>query len=125
MTDFTLDIHKNAWISANGRHHWAALAKRKKHIRELAYWMAKHQGLIIPDPCIVVATIGYRTTGKADVENAAIAVKAAIDGMVTAGAIADDNSDHIMSISYRRGPKSPSKDHYRLDFKFIDQHVPF
>lgn len=125
MTELTIDVHKSMWVSANSRLHWAALAKRKKHIRQLAHYLTRQQRLTVPTPCFIVATIGYLTTGRADVENASVAVKAAIDGCVSGGALEDDNSEHVVSVQFERGPKSPVKDHYRIHLKFIDQRITF
>lgn len=125
MTELIVDVHKGMWVSANSRLHWAALAKRKKHIRQLAYYLTRQQRLIVPTPCFIVATIGYLTIGRADVENASVAVKAAIDGCTEAGALEDDSSEHVVSVRFERGPRSPIKDHYRIHLKFIDQHVSF
>ncbi|KHS52577.1 hypothetical protein [Brevibacterium linens] len=125
MTDFTIDVHKAYWISDNDRLHWADKAKRTKHIRQLAHYTAKQQRLVLPTPVIVIAEIGFRTGGRADPGNASLAVKACLDGLTDAGAWPDDDSRHVLGPDYRRGPKAPDKDRYRIHLKFISQHVPF
>lgn len=125
MTELIIDIHKAYWISDNDRLYWAALAKRKRHIRQLAHYLAKQQKLVLPTPVLVVAEIGFRTGGRADPGNASLAVKAALDGLTDAGAWPDDDSRHVIGPDYRRGLKAPVKDRYRIHLKFIDQHVPF
>lgn len=83
--------------------------------------------LTVPTPCIAIAQIGYLAADKSrvDVDNAQPTLKAVLDGITDAGAWADDDSKSVGEISYRRGPRSPVKDHYRIHLKFIDQHVQF
>ena len=127
MTELIVDIHKDMWQTANDRTHWARKAKRTKAVRYLAYMTARSQKLTVPTPCIAIAQIGYLAADKSrvDVDNAQPTLKAVLDGITDAGAWADDDSKSVGEISYRRGPRSPVKDHYRIHLKFIDQHVPF
>lgn len=125
MTELIIDVHKSLWISDNDRHHWAELAKRKRGIRLLAHYLARQQKLTLPTPVIVVAEIGFRTNGRADPGNASLAVKAALDGLTDAGVWPDDDSKHVIGPDYRRGPRAPVKDRYRIHLKFIDQRGPF
>ena len=127
MTELIVDIHKDMWQTANDRTHWARKAKRTKAVRLLANMTARSQKLTVPTPCIAIAQIGYLAADKSrvDVDNAQPTLKAVLDGITDAGAWADDDSKSVGEISYRRGPRSPVKDHYRIHLKFIDQRIPF
>lgn len=121
MTELIIDVHRSSWINDNDRHHWAALAKRKKTIRQLAHYLARQQHLTLPTPVLVIAEIGFRTGGRADPGNASLAVKAALDGLTDSGAWPDDDSRHVIGPSYRRGPRAPVKDRYRIRLIFHPQ----
>ena len=75
----------------------------------------------MPTPVLVIAEIGFRTGGRADPGNASLAVKAALDGLTDSGAWPDDDSRHVIGPSYRRGPRAPVKDRYRIRLIFHPQ----
>lgn len=58
-----------------------------------------------------------RTATRFDPINAAPAGKAAIDGMVLAGLLVDDNDEHLLGPDYRRGrPVKMPEGQWRLQF---------
>lgn len=121
----TIDIPAAEWMTSNDRLHWAAKAKRTKAIRSRTAWLARSQQLKVPTPTVVAVQVQYPRNGTADPSNASPAVKAALDGITDSGAWPDDNSDHVVEVSYRRGPKTGEKGLYRLTITFHSQHVPF
>lgn len=108
-----IEIPKAEWLSANHRPHPMVRARKTRAIRDrvTAHLLA---GRIPPltGPVNVTATISYPTARKADPANAYPTVKAAIDACVTSGLLADDDSEHLPSLTFRRGPKTGRTDWY-------------
>lgn len=125
MNELIIDVPADEWISQNARLHWARKARMTKALRSRAFVLARSQKLQVPTPVLVVAEIGYTKGGRADPDNASPTVKACIDGIVSAGALPDDDSTHIVAITYQRGPKTDQKGVHRVHLKFIEQHVKF
>lgn len=125
MIELIVDVPDNEYLSANDRLHWRPERNRKIALRNRAKALARSQNLVVPTPCFVVVKVGLRASGRADPDNAAPTVKSLIDGIVTAGAIADDDSAHIISTRYERGPKVIAKGWRRIHLIFHDQRVPF
>ena len=121
----TSDIPAAEWMTSNERLHWAVKAKRTKAIRSRTAWLARSQQLRVPTPTVVAVQVHYPRNGTAAPSNASPVVKAALDGITDSGAWPDDNSDHVVEVSYRRGPKTGVKGLYRLTITFHSQHVPF
>ncbi|AZQ77652.1 hypothetical protein EJ997_10190 [Flaviflexus ciconiae] len=97
MTDptetFTLTIPKTDWLTQNAREHWATTARKKKAIRMRSRLEARRQGLSRrTERTLSTILVGYPSARRADPENAAPTIKAAIDGLVDAGILIDDNS---------------------------------
>src|SRR5699024_10335942 len=110
MGTLTLTIPDEYWLTSNQRLHWAVKAKRTKFIRTLAHvtagnafngrtWQVAHVGVFV----------GYPTRAKVDPSNAAPALKAALDGIVDAGVLPDDNHEHVPSVTYMREPGRSGK----------------
>lgn len=125
MTELIVDIPDNEYLSSNDRRHWRPERNRKRALRNRAIILARQQKLQIPTPCFLVVKVGLRTAGRADPPNAEPTVKCLIDGIVTAGGLEDDSSDHIISTTYQRGPKVTEKGWRRIHLIFHDQRVPF
>lgn len=105
MTDLVLEFTKNEWWTSNTRfRHWAVEAKLKKNARSKARLAAMQAGLPRVNRAHVTAWISYPRASKADPSNAAPCVKALLDGCTDAGIWIDDNSDHVVAVTYRRGP---------------------
>ena len=107
-----LDIPANLWLTANGRLHWAAKASRTKRIRRLAFLLA--QKLPAMDAANIHAAISYPTARRADPANASPTVKAAIDGIVDAGVLPDDDHRHVPGVTFSRGPDTGTTGLYRI-----------
>ncbi|MCK8670983.1 hypothetical protein M1M07_07610 [Rhodococcus sp. HM1] len=92
---YTLDLgYTSPPITLNSRMHWAPEARIKKQIRRTAWALAKNQKL--PTGCAHV-TVGlhYRPerNRRMDEDNLTPILKAACDGLVDAGLVADDTPD--------------------------------
>lgn len=125
MSRLVIDVPGSEWLSANQRLHWAAKAKRVRALRSRAAWFARQADLRVNTPTIAVVEVSYPRNGTADTDNAQPTWKAICDGLVDAGALPADDSDHLAAVSFRRGPKTGVKGLYRLTLTFIDQTVPF
>lgn len=94
-------------ISANGREHRMAVARKVRHIREQAAWygtVAKRDegavGVLMQRAHVTVA-IGWQPLKRTrDADNLAPTIKAAIDGFVDAGLLPDDSDTHRLSTTY-------------------------
>ena len=92
---WTVDLPVQHRVSQNDRHHWAAAAKHKRALREVAGWRARLQR--IPVQAHIVCTLHYRPAvfRIADPENLAPTLKAAIDGLRDAGVVPDDDPRYV------------------------------
>lgn len=124
-TVIELDIHKDWWLSANQRMHWAPKARRTNYLRRLGRITVFTQQVGPHDTCHVAAFIGYLRGGKADPANAAPTIKALIDGLVDAGVWPDDDSTHVIGPTYLRDPKSSKANHYHVRLVLTPQEVPW
>lgn len=123
MPSIAISIPDSEWLSANDRLHWRPERNRKKALRSRGAFTARSAGLVVPTPCIVVAEIRLRATGRADAENAAPTVKSLIDGLVTAGALPDDSSEYITATTFKLGPRVTRKGWRRVTLHFHQPHI--
>ena len=93
------------WINANQRLHWAVKARRTKAWKDAADILARHSTGYFVEPVRIVATIHKARGGRWDAHNLAPTVKAAIDGLVAAGVLADDNNEYVTGVEFRAGEK--------------------
>lgn len=123
----TFDIPADLWLSANGRLHWAAKAKRVKMLRSLGWAKACAAGLRHANlGCThVAAYIGYPRAGRADPSNAADTIKPLIDGMTDAGVWADDDHLHVLGPTFLRDKPSGTKGVHTVRLVLTDQEIPF
>lgn len=110
MAVLEIPIPQNMWFTSNIRLHWAVKARRTRKLRELAGMIGGSEihrlRLTRPvfDRCRVSAAVAYPTNARADPANTSPVVKALIDGLTDAGFWADDDSKHVVEVSYRRSP---------------------
>lgn len=114
VSELILTIPRAWWWSANARLHWAEKARRTRHVRIAAAWEARRAGITGHRRVTVAAHIGYPRAGRADPSNAAPVVKAALDGLTDAGVWPDDDSEHVVSVAYRRDVPSGHAGEWRL-----------
>jgi len=109
----SFDIHRDYWLNANQRMHWAQRKNRTAYLRELAATSC-HQARRFKEPVHIVATVSTPTNSRFDPPNAAPTVKALIDGIVDAGVIPDDDHEHVPRVSFERGPKTGKRGRYKI-----------
>lgn len=113
----TLDLPRSLWWSSNEQRnlHHHDLARRSRHVRELARNTALDAGLYRVERCRLTVTASIPTARRFDPNNIAGTVaKHAIDGMTDAGVWEDDDSEHVVFTGYQRGPKTGVAGMYRL-----------
>lgn len=91
------------FINANQRYHWAKKAELTKAWREAARVAALTQPAHQYDRAHVVCSLRFPTNHRRDVGNFFPTVKAALDGIVSAGRhLVDDSDDRIVGPDLRR-----------------------
>jgi hypothetical protein len=91
-------------LSLNSRYHWAERRRRTGQLKNDACQMAR--SLKIPRLERVTIVVEYQPPDRRrrDADNAATASgKPCIDGLVLAGVLEDDDSAHVLSVTYRIG----------------------
>lgn len=98
-------------LSLNGRDHWAKRNRITQDIKDAAWAMAMRAAVAGKVPAFQRAeiTVTYQPPDKRrrDPDNLAPTGKAAIDGLVLAGILPDDNSKHVAAVRYEIGPVHP------------------
>lgn len=93
MTEYVLDLgFESPPLRDNDRLHWAVKSKRTKDIRSTTAWRAKAAGIPRLDLCEIVLVWSVTDNRRRDSSAPEPTKKAAIDGLVDAGVIADDHS---------------------------------
>lgn len=115
MTTLALDIPRAEWWTANARTHWATRARKTRAIRARVGLTARAARMPRLSRAALVVTVHTPTDHRFDPHNAASTViKAAIDGLVDAGVLPDDDHTHLPTVTIRRGPKTGIPGIYRL-----------
>lgn len=100
-----------ATLSPNGRVHWARKSKAKKHQRQSAKYVALAAIDRAPAPAWPEANVMLRWHSVRnrwpDADNAIASVKGAIDGLVDAGVLADDDKLTWHPMERLKDPKNP------------------
>lgn len=102
-------------LSANGREHWRPKAAATRTIRDTAHLAAKGnlalrramlaaRGGPVMERAHVLAVLHPTDRRRRDPANVYPAVKAALDGIVDAGVLADDDSTRVIGPDMRLGP---------------------
>ncbi len=118
MTTITVDIPSAMWLSSNQRIHRMEAARRTADIRAIAKHAARNTAPVAT-PVDVRIHVALPTARRFDPPNAWPAAKAAIDGIVDAGVLPDDSSDHIPATTFRRDPEPTPRGRYRLTIQLI------
>ena len=90
-----IDLPVTRPLSMNDREHWATKARRVREIREWTAREARTQGIPQLDHPRVILHYSPRDKRRRDVENLVPTSKAAVDGLVLAGVIEDDDAQHF------------------------------
>lgn len=116
----TLDLPRDLWWSSNellGMHYHTA-GKKARGVRDAAWRVALRDGPSPVTRCRVIVTASIPTARRFDPTNIAGTVsKHALDGFTDAGLWPDDDSEHIVFVGFKRGPKTGTRGLYRLVFE--------
>src|SRR4051794_39840417 len=98
---WTLDIARpDEWVTANHREHFMVRAAKTKAWRDAAAVHARAAGIPALDKVRITAQECPSGNRRRDVDRVALTVKACIDGIVDAGVIPDDNTAHLLELTY-------------------------
>lgn len=116
----TLDLPRAVWMTQNGREHWRVKHRATQAVKMLARATARVQ--LRPAVRVHIrVVVGYPPgVGRADAENAAPTIKAAVDGIVAARILPDDSSAYVTAQTVSRGERSPARGIYRLTITLDD-----
>lgn len=96
------------WINANARMHWAPKANLSRAWRQAAYFVGRNSKTQFSQQVDVVAVVHKRKAStRWDPHNLMPTVKPAIDGLVEAGVLIDDDTKAVRRVSIEAG--SPDK----------------
>ena len=101
----TLLLERGEWMSANDRTDFRKLARAKRRVREMAEGIALLQRAPAMPAARLLVVVGYPSRRRADPDNAQPVVKAAVDGLVDAGVLPDDDHEHLIHAGFRRAPE--------------------
>lgn len=104
----TVALPAMPYLNSNDRPHWRTRGRKTKAIREAAAWATKALRQAPMNAVEITAVIHPKTARRFDPHNLQPTVKAAIDGIVDAQLIADDDSSRLVSVAFRAGEKDPS-----------------
>ena len=125
MTQLILEIPDRWWVTSNDRPHWAVKAKAVAYVRKLTWAAAKGRRLPRHKAVHITVFVQYPTGGRADPNNAEPMGKAAVDGLVDAGVIPDDDDRHVLGPDYRREVGKCPRGVHRLRLVITDQEARF
>jgi hypothetical protein len=92
-------------INENAQHHWhwTRKARAARTIRNAAGWAARAADIPTLDRAHITYIIHIGSRRRFDPHNWNPSAKAAIDGIVDAGVLADDDSTHLLGLEARAG----------------------
>jgi Holliday junction resolvase RusA-like endonuclease len=91
-------------LNANQRYHWRVRAERTKHIRSTAEILARGAKIPTLARAHIIGEFRPPNRRRRDVANLYPSFKAAIDGLVDAGVLEDDDDTHLVGPDMRLGP---------------------
>ena len=121
--EFTLEIPRHWLLTANQRGHWRRRAERTATLR----WAARHAAVTTgAQPmnrarCTVL--IHWPDRRRRDAHNITPTIKAAIDGVVDAGLLPDDDDTHLTGPDLRVSPHLCDK-RYACTLHFRFEPIP-
>ncbi|WP_435110120.1 hypothetical protein [Nocardiopsis synnemataformans] len=104
----TVALPHMPYLNSNQRLHWATKARKTKAIRDTAAWATRALRQAPMAAVEITAIVHPKTNRRFDPHNLQPTVKAAIDGIVDAQLIADDDSSRLVSVAFRAGEKDPA-----------------
>ena len=103
VNSLLLTFHNVEVLNSNQRLHHLAKARRTKHIRTKALYLAKSQAITPMQKAHCFVQISFADHARRDVANYYPSVKAAIDGFIDANLLPDDDSAHLIGPDMRLG----------------------
>lgn len=94
-------------LNANQRLHWRVRSARTKLLRGEAAWQARKAGIPKLARAHIVGEYRPPDRRRRDVANLYPSFKAAIDGLVDAAVLEDDDDTHLVGPDMRLGPVEP------------------
>ncbi|MDO5619287.1 hypothetical protein [Kocuria sp.] len=92
------------WLNSNQRLHWAPKANLVRRWRSAAYFVGRNAKAAFTEQVDIVAVVHKRkTTTRYDPHNLMPTVKPAIDGLVQAGVLTDDDTKAVRRVSIEAG----------------------
>ena len=82
-------------LSPNSRAHWAAKAKAAKAYREQCGWAVMQARNSFKSPVLATTTFHVDTKRRYDLDNLMASLKPLWDGLVDAGILQDDSTEHL------------------------------
>lgn len=92
---WTIDLPTSTPLNLNDREHWRVKAQRVAEVREAVAYLARAEGIPQLDHPRVTLHYSPRDNRRRDVENLVPTSKAAVDGLVHAGVLCDDDAAHF------------------------------
>ena len=117
MTRISFPLPRQALISANDRPgHWAIRHRKTADLRRLAAVMWDASGLPSMERATVTVTVRWSNRSRRrDAHNLAPTIKALIDGCVSAGALPDDDDQHLTAVTFVSGPADAPAGHVVIE----------
>lgn len=107
---WTLTIPAPArWLSANQRTDLRRQTPDRRAWRDTTALLARAAKLPKLDRVHIVATLHFTDLRRRDPHNFYPTIKAAVDGLIDAGLLADDSSNYLIGPDLRVGPPLPRK----------------
>ena len=122
--ELIIEVPDNEWLTENKDPNRYAKARARKALRQRGYMYARSQKLTPMSRAFCTVYVKGRTGGRLDPANAEPTVKPIIDGLVDAGALPDDDSEHL-KVAFDRDPGRHRRGFRQLRFVFVEQEVPF
>lgn len=94
-------------LNANDRVHWAKKARITRQLRDTACWLARHQKIPTLRCARIIAEYRPPDRRRRDPANWSPSAKAAVDGLVDAGVLPDDDARHLVGPDMRIGQATP------------------
>lgn len=114
-----IHLGRREWMNSNQRLHWRERSRRSSFIRSSVEALAR--GIGPYEKVHILAVVRYpKGVGAADPANSYPTVKAAIDGLVDAGLIANDDHHHVIGPDMRRGDNTDARGLWSIELHITE-----